>query len=161
MPSLTDAPVTTSTRAVPPDWIDFNGHMNVAWYTRAFDLALDEVYGLLGLGPDYVRDEQASTFTLEQHVCFLSELREGETLEVTFQLLDHDSKRLHCFMTMYHAGEHRITATMEQLSMHVDMRARRATPFPETVRSRIETMAASHGAMPTPAEAGRGIRIRR
>ena len=45
------APIRTSTRTVPPEWIDYNGHMNVAYYTMAFDQAADEILeGYLGVG---------------------------------------------------------------------------------------------------------------
>ena len=28
------APIRTRARKVPPEWIDYNGHMNVAYYTK-------------------------------------------------------------------------------------------------------------------------------
>src|SRR5437016_3948413 len=94
------APFVSSVMRVEPAWIDYNGHLNMAYYNVLFDRAVDEVFEMLGCGADYVA-KGFSTFTAEVHVRYLRELKEGDPVRVTFQLLDYDSKRMHYFEQLF------------------------------------------------------------
>ena len=49
-----EGPELPTTRlAVEPDWVDYNGHMNLAFYVLAFDRATDHFYDQLGIGIAY------------------------------------------------------------------------------------------------------------
>ena len=106
---------------VEPAWIDYNGHLNMAYYNVLFDRAVDEVYELLGLGLDYLKTRRHSTFTAEVHVRYLRELQEGDPVRVSFQLLDYDEKRLHYFEELHHAEEGWLSATSENMALNVNM----------------------------------------
>src|SRR5690606_22498874 len=110
---------------VHPDWIDFNGHMNVAYYVLAFDRATDKFFDWLGLDEAYRQATNRSTFALEQHILYLREVRLGDPLRFTTQLIDHDAKRIHYFHRMYHDREGYLAATTEIISMHIDLGRRR------------------------------------
>ena len=155
------APVTCPRQQVEKEWIDYNGHLNMAFYHVLFDRAVDHLYDLLGVGAEYVAAGGGSCFTLEVHVAYLSELVAGDPVSVTLQLLDHDEKRLHYYEEMFHAETGELVATSEQLALHVDMNERRSAPFPEDISSRIETLMDSHSALPTPERVGHTIGIRR
>jgi len=156
-----DGPIVCPEQRVKEDWIDYNGHMNMAFYNLAFDRALDHVYDLLGIGAEHVAAGGGSCFTLETHVNYLQELLRGDPIRVEFQLLDRDAKRLHFFEHMYHAQEGYLAATSEQLALHVDMRSRRAATFADEVMIRIDTLYETHRRLEQPAQAGRVIAIRR
>ena len=126
------APFVSSVMKVEPAWIDYNGHLNMAYYNVLFDRAVDEVFELLGCGADYVK-KGFSTFTAEVHVRYLRELHAGDPVRVTFQLLDYDPKRMHYFEQLFHAEEGWVSATSENMSLHVDMAAKKAAPFPPEV----------------------------
>ena len=96
------APFVSSVMTVEPGWIDYNGHLNMAYYNVLFDRAVDEVFELLGCGADYLK-KGFSTFTAEVHVRYLRELHAGDPVCVTFQLLDYDAKRMHYFEQLFHA----------------------------------------------------------
>jgi len=148
------APFICTDRHVEPAWIDYNGHMNMAYYNLVFDQALDQVFDELGIGAEYVRSGGGSCFTVEIHVSYVQEVKLDDPLRITYQLLDWDEKRLHFFAEMFHAGEGYLAATSEQLSLHVDMRSRKAGPFPTDVQTRIGAMMNAHGQLPTPAQVG-------
>lgn len=156
-----EAPIACPVQRVEAGWIDYNGHMNMAFYNLAFDRGLDHVYDLLDIGADYARSGAGSCFTLEVHVSYLRELVLNDPLSIRFRLLDWDAKRLHFFEEMYHAEEGYLAATSEQLAVHVDMASRRAAPFPETVQKRLGVMMGSHGSLPRPPQVGRVIGIPR
>ena len=151
------APFVSSVMRVEPGWIDFNGHLNMAYYNVLFDRAVDEVYEPLGLGFGYVETTRHSTFTAEVHVRYLRELHASDPVHVTFQLLDFDAKRLHYFEELYHADEGWLSATSENMALHVDMTAKKTAAFPENVAARLAEMKAAHSALPTPDGVGRRI----
>ena len=98
------APFVGRLLKVEDQWVDYNGHFNMAYYNVLFDRAVDEAFELLGCGLDYVRTRKHSCFTAEVHVRYLRELPAGDPVRVTFQLLDFDSKRLHYFEQLFHAA---------------------------------------------------------
>jgi acyl-CoA thioester hydrolase len=159
--SILERPIVCPPQAVEPGWIDYNGHMNMAYYAVAFDRGLDHVYDLLGIGAGYTACGVGSCFTLEVHLSYLRELVRGAPLRVTCQLLDRDGKRLHFFQHLYHAGEGYLAATCEQLAMHVDMESRRSALFPDEALARIDALMAAHEALPRPDQAGHVIGIPR
>jgi acyl-CoA thioester hydrolase len=153
------APFTSSVMRVEEVWIDYNDHLNMAYYNVLFDRAVDELYTLLGVGPDYLQTSGHSTFTAEVHVRYLRELHAGDPVRVTIQLLGHDAKRLHYFEQLFHAEEGWLSATSENMTLHVDMGARKAAPFPQAVERRIAAAIQAHAHLPLPEGAGRRIGI--
>src|SRR5580692_4542127 len=150
-------PFVSSVMRVEPGWIDYNGHLNMAYYNVLFDRAVDEVYEILGLGLAYVETSRHSTFTAEVHVRYLRELHAGDPVRVTFQLLGFDAKRLHYFEQLFHAEEGWLSATSENMALHIDMEKQKTAPFPATVSARLARMRAAHAALPIPEAAGRKI----
>jgi acyl-CoA thioester hydrolase len=144
---------------VEPAWIDYNGHMNMAYFHVLFDRAVDEGFGLVGLGPDYVEERGASYFTAEVHTLYKRELTLGDTVRVTLQLIDFDDKRLHFYLEIRHATEGWVAATTENLSLHVDMTSRKVIPFPEDILGNLAVMKAAHARLSRPAALGRTIGV--
>ena len=148
-------------RKVEKAWVDLNGHMNMAYYHLVFDESLDTVFTGLGIGWEYTQKGEGSCFTAEVHVCYIDELKEGTPMRVTYQLLDWDAKRIHIFGNMYNGLTGKLSATSEQMCIHVDMKTRRSAPFPDEVQSRIAKLMESHKDLPQPEQAGRVIGIKR
>jgi acyl-CoA thioester hydrolase len=157
MSPLFFAPFVSSVMRVEPEWIDYNGHLNMAYYNVLFDRAVDETYELIGVGTDYVKRRKQSIFTAEVHVRYLRELRAGDPVRVTLQLIDFDAKRLHYFEQLFHAADGWVSATSENLSLHVDITSRKAAAFPSDIAARLAEMKASHARLPLPQSAGRRI----
>src|SRR5438552_681269 len=151
------APFVSSVMRVEPGWIDYNGHLNMAYYNVLFDRAVDEAFELLGCGVEYVKTRGFSTFTAEVHVRYLRELKAGDPVRVTFQLLDYDSKRLHYFEQLFHAIEGWVSATSENMSLHVDMDADKTAAFPLDVARCLARMKTAHALLPVPEAARRRI----
>ena len=156
------APIRTRARKVPPEWIDYNGHMNVAYYTLAFDNALDEILDeRLGIGESLAREGRFGPMALQTQIHYLGELLEGTGFACDFQLLDADPKRIHFFLTMVNLEPAVVAATYESLSMNVDLQARRSAPYPDWAQERIGRLRALHATLPRPPLAGNPLGIRR
>ncbi|MEO8713963.1 MAG: thioesterase family protein [Acetobacteraceae bacterium] len=143
---------------IRPDWIDSNGHMNLAYYIVVFDLALDGVFDALDIGTAYRRRTGNSTFAAETHTLYRREVTEGDAVCVTSRLLAADAKRTHWFQEMRHAASGETAATHEQMSLHIDMRTRRVSPWPADRQAALREAVA---AFPIPEAAGRRITMPR
>lgn len=137
---------------VQPEWIDYNDHMNVAYYLLAFDHAVDALWTRFGLTEDYVREHDSSTVAAESHVTWQREIVEGDDYVVTAQVLAWDDKRIHQFQRMYHAADGFLAATCEWMSLHFNPATRRVAPWPEEIRARIAEFADNQGTHPWPDE---------
>src|ERR1700730_10725435 len=143
LPVMMHAPVSPSRRppamahplrpfrtTVQPQWIDYNGHMNVAFYVLAFDKATDGLLDHLGLGETYRRTTNRSIYVLEAHLTYERELKRGDRLRVDKQIIDADDKRIHVFHKMSAAEAGYLAATNELMALHVDLAGPRAAAMP-------------------------------
>lgn len=156
-----DALLRLHEEAVRPEWIDFNGHMNLAFYVLAFDHATDRLLHHVNLGEAYMRRTGSSVFVLEAHVVYKREMKLGDRMRFTTQLLGYDDKRLHYIHHMYHADEGFLAAANEIMAVHVDMAARRASPIPPEAARALAGLRAAQAHLPIPPEAGRVIGLAR
>ncbi len=154
---LPPAPFLSSVMQIEPQWIDYNGHLNMAYYNVMFDRAIDELWLKLGIGPGYRKERNGSTFTAECHVRYLREVHLGDPVQVSVLLVGADEKRLHTFEELRHASEGWLSATSENMTIHIDMAARKTAPFPPDIRARIQTLADAHSAVPRPEGLGRNV----
>jgi acyl-CoA thioester hydrolase len=154
---LRPVPFLSSVMQIEPQWIDYNGHLNMAYYNVMFDRAIDELWLQLGIGPGYREARQGSTFTAECHVRYLREIHLDDPVQVSILLVEADEKRLHTFQELRHAGEGWLSATSENMSIHIDMAARKTAPFPADIRARIETVSNAHRTLARPEGIGRKI----
>ena len=155
------AGISIATAKVLPEWIDINGHMNVAYYVLAFDIGVDEMWHQLGITSKYIETSQCSTFAVECHITYQKELKENEPFRITSQILAYDDKRIHQFQRMYHAEENYLAATAEWMNLHVDLNSRRVTPFPQSVMSALKKFTERQVILPMPVEAGNKMKVKR
>lgn len=155
------APFTSSTMGIEPEWIDYNGHFNMAYYNVLFDRAADEIFGMAGLGPDYVKETNNSFFTLETHTSYLRELAPTDRVKIDIQFLDHDHKRVHYVQQMRHAAEGWVACVLEVMVSHVSLTTHKTSNFPDDVAARIAEIATAHKALPVPPQVGHRIGIPR
>ncbi|MGH6727629.1 MAG: thioesterase family protein [Pseudolabrys sp.] len=153
------APFVSSVMRIEPQWIDYNGHLNVAYYNVLFDRAVDEIYELVGLGPAYLERTRHSTMVVEAHVRYLRELHENDPVRVSAQLLDYDAKRIHLYEELHHATEGWLSATSENMTLSVDMTSKKVAPFHDSVLRTLGRMKVAHARLPRPDAAGRSVKM--
>lgn len=146
---------------VLPEWIDYNGHMNVAFYVMAFDQSLDELLDEIELTRAYRAASNCTVYVLETHVSYLQEVKEGDPLLITQRVIDVDEKRIHLFLEMYHETEGFLAATSEQMILHIDASGPKAAPMPENILSNLRRMQEEQNAYPIPDRVAAQIGIRR
>jgi acyl-CoA thioester hydrolase len=149
------APFDAYRDLVRSEWIDRNGHMNMGYYVVVFDFATDAWLDYIGLDTEHRRSRKIATFTLESHVTYARELKEGDSLRFATRLLDFDAKRIHYFHEMYQAREGYLAATNELISLHVSQETRRSAPMAAEILERLAAIRDAHSALPTPPQVGR------
>jgi len=155
------APLMSSPQAIDPAWIDYNGHLNMAYYSVIFDRALDEMLLPIGLGPEYIRKAGCTYMAVEAHICYLREVFRTDVVRVSLRVLDLDAKRAHLYCEMRHAMDDWLAATSEWMFVHVDLTARRAAPWPSQIFERLDAVRQAGAQLGLPERAGRRIGIRR
>ncbi|HEY6431978.1 MAG TPA: thioesterase family protein [Acetobacteraceae bacterium] len=143
--------------SVRPEWVDANGHMNLAYYIVVFDHATDVAFAALGIGSAYRDQTGCSSFVVETHTLYEREVMENERLEVTTRLLGVDAKRLHIFHEMFRLGAPERVAAHELMCLNIDMVTRRVAPFPPDLRDSLAVVVAAHAKAAVPNGAGRRI----
>lgn len=154
------APFLSSPMPVEADWIDYNGHLNMAYYNVLFDRGVDQVWAELGFGPEYRERTECTTFSAEFHVCYLREIHLGDAVTVSFQLLDHSDRAFHFYQELIHPDGW-VSATGEGVGLHIDQSGPHVAPVPPEILRRLEEMHAAHAALPRPERVGRQMGIRR
>ncbi|MEQ8666754.1 MAG: thioesterase family protein [Rhodospirillales bacterium] len=155
--SDTATPIRLGPATVRPEWIDYNGHMNIAYYVAAFDAALEEFYNGIGFDAAYRESTGNSSMTLELHINYLREIFEGEQYMMDVLVLGTDTKRTHYFCTMRRAETDDVCATFEAMIIHVSLTARRSSPMPDWLREKFEALARDHAGIARPSQVGRSI----
>jgi carnitine 3-dehydrogenase len=153
-PDAADAPMTMAHMQVLPGWIDYNGHMTESRYLFAASETSDAFLRFIGAGLDYVAGGH-SYYSAESHIMHLGEAKLGDRLTGSIQVLSVDEKRLHIFIRIMKDGAP--VATLEQMLLHVDMKAGRACPALPEVMERLLPIRDAHAALPRPASVGRHV----
>jgi|TARA_B100000959_G_scaffold136586_1_gene143560 acyl-CoA thioesterase FadM len=146
---------------VPPEWIDYNGHLTEGFYGVAFGAASDELLIHLGFGEKY-RSLHGTFYSVEAHIRFLREVHEGSSVATDTYVLGADTRRLHIHHDLLVDGNPEPVATQEAMLLHVsqspDGGAPRTSPMVDPVLTRALAAAAAHTGAALPDHAGRGVR---
>ncbi len=150
----TAQPMEMARMTVLPGWIDYNGHMTESRYLFAGSETCDAFLRHIGADISYV-GTGFSYYTAETHIMHLDEAKLGDALTGTVQVLSADEKRLHIFIRIMKNGTE--VATLEQMLLHVDMKAGKTCAAPQAILDRLLPIAEAHKALPRPAAAGRHV----
>lgn len=151
------APFTGFEAIVRPEWIDENGHMNLAYYVVVFDSATDLLWTAIGLGDGYRHRTRHGTFAVETHTLYRAELLLGDRVGVVTQVLGVDDKRLHLAHEMRRLDSELVVAQQEIMLLHVSLETRKVVPFLPDSAATTAAAARAHAALPTPKWIGRRI----
>ncbi|KAB0644395.1 thioesterase family protein [Burkholderia latens] len=153
-----DTPLTIYRDVVRPEWVDYNGHLRDAFYLLIFSFATDALLDRIGLDDAARRERGRSVYTLEAHVNYLHEIKEGTRVRVDARVLAHDAKRVHLYLELFADGHDGAVSASEQMLLHVDTRdGAKSAPFDDDVAVRVAELHALQRDCAAPAYAGREI----
>ena len=114
---------------VKKEWVDYNDHLNMAYYVLMFDMAWEVALEKFKMGGTAAKNSSRSTMVVETHTAYLKEVREKDDVNINLTYFDHDKKRLHLKMEMIEKKTNKISATMEWISLYIDLDKRKVTEF--------------------------------
>ena len=156
---MSATPMITWRGSVQAEWVDFNGHLRDAFYMLIFSFASDGFIDQIGLDEAGRAATGHSIFTLECHINYLLEVKQGAAIEVHTQVIGSDAKRIHVFHSLHLAGTEPLLAGSEQMWLNMDMQLRRSAPFAASVLPQVQAITALHKALPVPPFVGRVIAL--
>ena len=161
MPDTANIPVPFDqyTETVRPEWIDHNGHMNMAYYVLAFDEASGALMRYIGIDQSYRDRTGHGTFTGDFHIHYVQEGMESDPLRFHQWIVEFDEKRVHYWLEMYHAKEGFLAATMEKMILHMDMSVRRGAPMAPELFAWIKKVRDAPAALPAPSGLSKVMRV--
>jgi acyl-CoA thioester hydrolase len=159
MPDDGAALLTTWRGTVLPQWVDYNGHLNDAYYMVVFSEATNALMGMIGLDDAGRKATGHTIYTLEAHINYLQEVRQDVAIVVRTQILGSDAKRLQIYQTLHRADDDTLLAANEQMLLNIDVSGPRAAPFAPTVSARVQMLTLAHKRLPRPKYAGRAIAL--
>ena len=156
---------------VRAEWVDYNGHLRDAFYMLIFSFATDALIDQIGLDDTVRKARGRSIYTLEAHISYLREIKEGAAVRVVAHVIAHDKKRIHLYMEMFEHDAKRMhlylemfaddgaeaVAAGEQMLLHVDTGGPRSAVFDSDVEARVRALVDAQAALPAPQYAGRVI----
>ena len=123
--------VHITTKKIIKEWTDYNEHMNMAYYVLIFDLAWEIILEKFKMGEHSAKTTKKSTMVVETHTTYNNEVKQGEDVDIVLTHFDHDKKRLHFKLEMYEKTKKTLSATIEMLSLYIDLRKRKVAEFEE------------------------------
>jgi len=121
--------VHIANQIIKKEWTDYNNHMNMAYYVLVFDQIWEIILEKFKMGEQSAKSNKMSTMVVETHTTYNNEVKEGDEVDINLTFFDHDKKRLHFKMEMIEKSSKKLSATLEMLSLYIDLDKRRVTEF--------------------------------
>ena len=121
--------VHIANQIIKKEWTDYNNHMNMAYYVLVFDQIWEIILEKFKMGEQSAKTTKMSTMVVETHTTYNNEVKEGDEVEINLTFFDHDKKRLHFKMEMIEKSSKKLSATLEMLSLYIDLNKRKVAEF--------------------------------
>ena len=121
--------VHIANQIIKKEWTDYNNHMNMAFYVMVFDQIWENMLEKFTMGENSAKTNKRSTMVVETHTTYNNEVKQGEEVEINVTFFDHDKKRLHFKLEMIETSSKKLSATLESLSLYIDLDKRKVTEF--------------------------------
>jgi len=128
---------------VYPWHCDHVGHMNNMWFAGKFDEASWNLLLQIGVTPSYLRESGCGMAAVEQHTTFKRELLAGDSVEVHTEIVEIRDRVIRFTHSMHNGETGEVAATCAITGVHIDMKLRRACPFPDLQRRMAQDMLGS------------------
>tara|TARA_B100000029_G_scaffold490093_1_gene548703 strand:+ start:223 stop:690 length:468 start_codon:yes stop_codon:yes gene_type:complete len=121
--------VFLKTFKVTKDWVDYNNHLNMAYYVLIFDQAWEVALEKFQMGEHAAKTSNRSTMVVETNTKYISEVKEHDEVDINLTYFNHDKKRLHLKMEMIEKKTKKLSASMEWISLYIDLGKRKVAEF--------------------------------
>ena len=157
-----NTPIVLPSKKVLPEWIDYNGHMNVVFYTLAFDNSLDFfLEEVLGIGETHAIKKKQGPFVLQAHYNYLNEMSLNEEFNVRLLVVDCDQKRMHLCLDIFSEKQKKVIAVAEKVLINVNLNLRKVEHYPVWAYERLIKIKKTHENASFPDVLGKKISLKK
>ena len=121
--------VHVTNQIIKKEWTDYNNHLNMAYYVLIFDKSWEVMLEKFKMGETAAKTTMRSTMVVETHTTYNQEVKQGDEVDIILTYFDHDKKRLHFKLEMYEKTNKTLSATIEMLSLYIDLSKRKVAEF--------------------------------
>ena len=121
--------VHVTNQIIKKEWTDYNNHLNMAYYVLIFDKSWEIMLEKFKMGETAAKTTMRSTMVVETHTTYNNEVKESDEVEIVLTYFNHDKKRLHFRLEMIEKSSKKLSATIEMLSLYIDLSKRKVTEF--------------------------------
>ena len=155
-------PIILPEQKVLKEWLDYNGHMNVAYYTRAFDKSLDIfLEDFLGIGETHAYENSQGPFVVQAHYHYLSEMKLNEKFNVHLFVIDCDKKKMHLCLEIFSKLQEKVIAVVEQVLINVNLKLRKSEQYPSWAFEKLLKLKNAHKNALLPSAFGKSIGLKK
>ena len=155
-------PIILPEQEVLNEWLDYNGHMNVAYYTLAFDKSLDIfLEDLLGIGESHAYKNNQGPFVVQAHYHYLNEMSLNEEFNVRLLVVDCDQKRMHLCLDIFSKKQKQVIAVAEKVLINVNLNLRKVEHYPVWAYERLIKIKKTHEIASFPDVLGKKISLKK
>ena len=129
-------PIKVSKGIVKEYWIDYNGHMNMAYYVQCFEESSDFLLERMDLGYRYAIEEQKGVFVIKCEINYRKEINLHESFIISLEELDCKGKKLIVCLKMLNANNETI-ADYKILNLNVDLKAKKSSAFSKKIIAQL------------------------
>jgi acyl-CoA thioester hydrolase len=132
---------------IPADYLDIFGHMNIQFYLKIFSDSVFDMCAEMGMDEAFFLSSGRGMYALEQHIKYMAEVREGETIATYSRLFGRNEKRVHFMHFMVNETRQNVAATLEVMALHVDRQTKKAAVFPPEIAATADERIATDRAL--------------
>ena len=121
-------PIKVSKGKVKEDWIDYNGHMNMAYYVQCFEESSDFLLEHMDLGYRYAIEELKGVFVIKCEINYRKEINLHENFIISLEELVCKGKKLIVGLKMFNENNETI-ADYKILNLNVDLETKKSSTF--------------------------------
>ena len=159
---LYSTPIILPEQQVLEEWLDYNGHMNVAFYTLAFDKSLDIfLEDFLGIGETHAHENNQGPFVVQAHYHYLNEMKINEKFNVRLFVVDCDKNKMHLCLEIYSLLQEKVISVVEQVLINVNLKIRKSEPYPPWAFERLVKLKNTHKNASLPSAFGKSIGLKK
>lgn len=128
---------------IPAEYLDMFGHMNIQYYLKIFNDGIFDMCAQIGMDEAFFMREGRGMYALEQHIKYMAEIHDGETVAIYSRVFGRNDKRVHFMLFMINETRQLLAATIEVMALHVDRKTNRAAAFPPDIAALVDARIAA------------------
>jgi len=140
-----------SEHTIPAEWQDQNGHVNIQYYQRLYDLGGWAMFKQLGVDESYFSERKLGLFDLEHHLYYLSELHVSDVVSMHGRFVAANQKRMQGIVFIVNTTRNVLSCTLEFVATGANLQTRRSDNFPPDVSANLDRVLAADLAVSWPA----------